>query len=267
MSEAKKPKTAEVHGRLWGAGARDWAEVQEPQVRAMYESVLARAGLKPGTAYLDAGCGSGLAAQIAASRGARVSGIDAAEALLAISRERTPKGDFRAGDLEELPYADKSFDIVTGFNSFQFAGNPAAALSEARRVTKPGGVVAIVTWGKPEGMEAASIITSLKELMPPPPPGAPGPFALSDETALRNFAVSGGLKPGEVFDIPCVLDYPDLATALRGLNSSGIAARAMENSSEQAVSAAHEKALAPFRQKDDGSYKAKAMFRCLLARP
>ncbi|MGO9785637.1 MAG: class I SAM-dependent methyltransferase [Stellaceae bacterium] len=266
MSDAKKPRTTEVHARLWGARARDWADYQEGQVRALYETVLARSGLKPGMAYLDAGCGSGLAAQIAVSRGARVSGIDAAGELLAIARERSPKGDFRAGDLEELPYADKSFDIVTGFNSFQFAGNPALALGEARRVTKPGGIVAIVTWGKPEGMEMASIITSLKELMPPPPPGSPGPFALSDETALRAFAVSGGLKPGEVFDIPCILDYPDLATALRGLNSSGVAARAMENSSEQAVSAAHTKALAPFRQKD-GHYKTKAMFRCLLARP
>jgi len=266
MSESPKPRTTKVHGRLWGARARDWAEFQEGKVRIMYETVLARAGLKPGMAYLDVGCGSGLAAQIAAQKNARVSGIDAAEELLAIARERTPKGDFRAGDLEELPYADKSFDVVTGFNSFQFAGNPAAALGEARRVAKPGGIVAIVTWGKPEGMEAASIITSLKELMPPPPPGAPGPFALSDEAALRGFAASGGLKPGEVFDIPCVLDYPDLAVALRGLNSSGIAARAMENSSEQAVSAAHTKALAPFRHKD-GSYKVKAMFRCLLARP
>lgn len=266
MNEAKKPRTTVAHARLWGARARDWAEFQEPQVRAMYETVLARTGLKPGMAYLDAGCGSGLAAQIAAKQGARVSGIDAAEALLAIARERVPNGDFRAGDLEELPYTDRSFDIVTGFNSFQFAGNPALALGEARRVARPSGIVAIVTWGKPEGMEAASIVTSLRELMPPPPPGAPGPFALSDEAALRNFAVSGGLKPVEVFDIPCVLDYPELATALRGLNSSGVAARAMENSSEQAVSAAHEKALAPFRQKD-GSYKAKAMFRCLLARP
>src|SRR5271169_1834632 len=118
MSESPKPRTTEVHGRLWGARARDWAEFQEGKVRIMYETVLARAGLKPGMAYLDVGCGSGLAAQIAAKKGARVSGIDAAEELLAIARERTPKGDFRAGDLEELPYADKSFDIVTGFNSF-----------------------------------------------------------------------------------------------------------------------------------------------------
>lgn len=264
MADEKKARTAAVNARLWGARARDWADFQEGQVRAMYEAVLARASLKPGMAYLDAGCGAGMAAQIASAAGARVSGIDASEELLAIARERVPQGDFRAGELEALPYADKSFDLVTGFNAFQFAGNPAVALGEARRVLKPGGAVAIVTWGKPEGMEAAAIVTSLKELMPPPPPGSPGPFALSDEAALRAFATSGGLKPGEVFDIPCAFAYPDLATALRGLNSSGVAARAMENSSEAAVSAAHAKALERFRQ-PDGSYRAKAIFCCLLA--
>jgi len=264
MGEAAKPRTAAVNARLWGARARDWAEVQEVLARPLYEAVFARAGLKPGVAYLDAGCGAGLAAQIASAAGARVSGIDATEELLSIARERMPQGDFRTGELEALPYADKTFDLVTGFNAFQFAGNPAAALGEARRVLKPAGTVAIVTWGKPEGMEAAALVTSLKALMPAPPPGAPGPFALSDEAALRAFATSGGLKPGEVFDIPCVFAYRDLATALRALNSSGVAARAMENSSEAAVSAAHAQALERFRQ-PDGSYRAKAIFRCLLA--
>jgi hypothetical protein len=56
------------------------------------------------------------------------------------------------------------------------------------------------------------------------------------------------------------------ATAVRGLNSSGVAARAMENSSEQAVTEAHTKPIQPFRQAD-GSYYIEAAFRCLLAHP
>ncbi len=80
----------------------------------------------PARDYLDVGCGSGLAAQIAARRGAEVSGIDAADALLEIARARTPKGTFERGDLESLPFADKTFDVVTGFNSFQYAGNPSS---------------------------------------------------------------------------------------------------------------------------------------------
>ena len=95
----------------------------------------AHAGVGPGARHLDVGCGAGMAAALSASRGARVAGrgsrvggIDAAEALLSIARERTPGGDFRQGELEALPFADAGFDLVTGFNAFQFAGEPAQAL-------------------------------------------------------------------------------------------------------------------------------------------
>ena len=261
-----KPRTADVNGRLWGARAEDWADIQEGTVRPVYTAVLERTRVTSGTRYLDIGCGAGMAAQLAAARGAQVSGIDAAETLLEIARRRTPGGDFRRADLEELPFDDHLFDVVTGFNSFQYAGNPAVALGEARRVTKPGGAVVVMTWGDPDGMEAASLVAALRPLLPPPPPGAPGPFALSDEQALRRFAADAGLEPMEIFDVDSPFVYTDEATAIRGLNSAGVAARAMENSSEQAVTQAHAKAIAPFRQ-SDGRYRIKATFRCLLARP
>jgi len=95
---------------------------------------------------------------------------------------------------------------------------------------------------------------------------APGPFVLSDEAALRAFAAAAGLTPIEVFDVDCPWIYPDEATALRGLNSPGVAVRAMEHSSEAAVSEANRQALAPFRRAD-GIFHIGAWFRCLLARP
>src|SRR5512136_2276043 len=107
MNDAK-PRTLEEHGRLWGAGARDWADFQEATVRPVFEAVLERTGVGTGTRYLDAGCGAGMAAQIAAARGAEVSGVDASEAMLAIARSRAPSGDFRQGDLEDLPFAGES---------------------------------------------------------------------------------------------------------------------------------------------------------------
>jgi SAM-dependent methyltransferase len=260
-----KPRTSELNSKLWGARARDWADIQEGQVSRVYEAIMHRF-VKPGVRYLDAGCGAGMAAQLAAEHGAQVSGIDATENLIAIARERLPQGDFRIGDLESLPFADNAFDLVTGFNSFQYAGNPAIALGEAARVTKPGGHVVVTTWGPPEKMPAASLVTSLRSLLPPPPPGAPGPFALSEESALRQLASDAGLVAMEIVDVPSPFRYRDLATALRGLGSSGVATRAVENSSASAVDAAHEQALAPFRQAD-GSYYADALFRCLIATP
>jgi SAM-dependent methyltransferase len=234
--------------------------------RSVHQTALERTGVRDGTRYLDVGCGAGMAAQLAAARGAQVSGIDAAETLLGIARRRTPAGDFRRGDLEELPFNDDSFDVVTAFNSLQYAGNPTMALREARRVTRPGGLVVIATWGDPEGMDVATVVAVLGPLLPPPPPNAPGPFALSAESALRRFAVEAGLEPVEVFDVDSPFVYPDEATAIRGLNSSGVAARAMEHASEEAVTQAHRAAIAPFRQ-PDGSYRIAGTCRCLLARP
>jgi hypothetical protein len=140
------------------------------------------------------------------------------------------------------------------------------ALREASRVLAKSGTLAVVVWGEPAGMEAAAIVAALGQLMPPPPPGAPGPFALSSEEALRGLAVAAGLTPVDVFDVDSPWQYPDPDTALRGLNSSGVAVRAIENSGEAAVTEAHLRVIAPFAR-PDGSIRIGATFRCLLARP
>jgi SAM-dependent methyltransferase len=265
MTDAK-PRTLEEHGRLWGARAKDWADFQEATVRPVFEAVLERTHVGPGTRYLDAGCGAGLATEMFAARGARVSGIDAADAMLSIARSRVPGGDFHQGDLEDLPFPDESFDVVTGFNSFQYAGNPVAALREAGRVARRHGFVVIMAFGDPAGMEAAALLAVLKPMLPPPAPGAPGPFALSDVTALRRFATDAGLQPVDVFDVDSPWVYADEASAIRGLTSTGNAVRAMERVGQDVVTEAYAKAMAPFRQ-PDGSVRASAWFRCLQARP
>jgi SAM-dependent methyltransferase len=261
-----KPQSSPVNGRLWGARARDWAEFQEVQVAPVFEVVLQRTGVGPGTRHLDVGCGASVAGHMAAARGARVWGIDASDALIAIARENTPGGDFRVADFEALPFGDATFDVVTGFNAFQYAANPAVALGEAGRVTKPDGWIVVVTWGPPDSAPATAMALALAPILPLPPPGAPGPFALSDEATLRAFAAGGGLKPHTVFDVDCQWTYPDEATAIRAFNASGNATRAIEHAGEAAVTAAHRTALAQFRQAD-GRYLIGASFRCLLAKP
>lgn len=256
--------TAAVNAELWGARARNWAEVQEPTARPIYVHSLETVGVGIGTRVLDVGCGSGLALAIAAALGARVSGLDAAPELLAIAGQRVPAADIRSGEIETLPFDDYAFDVVTGFNSFQFAAQPVQALSEARRVTRPGGVVVIATWAPPALTQAARLLASLKPLLPPAPPDAPGPFALSDEQALRGFAEQAGLAPESMHDVSCPFEYPDLATAVRGLNSSGVAARAMGHSGEPAVISAHEAALREF-ERPDGTIHVPNTFRYLVA--
>ena len=202
-----------------------------------------------------------------ARRFADVTSTDYVPALLERARERARADGldirFQTADAEALPFDDNAFDLVTGFNAFQFASDPVKALREAGRVTRPGGMVVVTTWGNPAGMDAASLIAAMKPMLPPAPPGAPGPFALSEETALRAFAVAGGLTPVTVFDVDSPWFYRDEATALRGFGAAGGATLARERVGEAAFNAAISAALAPFRQ-PDGSFRLGARSRCLV---
>ena len=222
--------SAELQGSLWSARARDYAELQEVHFRPLYASVLRRPELAGVRSHLDVGCGSGLAVRLFAQTIATVAGIDAAPGFIELARERLPGADFRVGEMERLPWSDRTYDVVTGFNAFQYAASPRNALGEARRVTRAGGIIVIATWGLPESCDAAGHLKALGALMPPPPPGAPGPFALSDESKLKALAVEAGLTPITVVDVDCPWAYPELETALRAMLSAGPAERAIRNS-------------------------------------
>lgn len=255
--------TATIQGQIWGTRARDWADVQERVALPMYEAVLQRTRIGRGMAVLDIGCGSGIFCEMAAKLGAQASGLDASETLLEIARQRVPKGDFRTGEMEELPYADQTFDVVTGFSSFQFAANPVTALREALRVSRTGTVV-IGVFGKPEESESTAYITAMGTLLPPPPPGAPGPFALSADGALEALARNAGLKPGLIETVACPWEYPDDETALRGLLSSGPAIRAMQAKGEAAVRSVILNVLSSFKT-NSGGYHLSNYFRYMVA--
>jgi len=257
--------TANIQSQLWGARARDWAEVQEGMFTPLFESVLHKTAVGAGTSVLDIGCGSGIFCEMAGKLGARVSGLDAAEPLLAIARERVAQGDFRAGEIEELPYSSQTFDVVAGFNSFQFAASPVNALREAGRVSRTGTPVVIAVFGKREDTEAAAYFAALGSLLPPPPPGAPGPFALSIDSALEALVTQAGMTPGTIEEVDCPWEYPDDKTMLRGLLSSGPAIRAIQHAGEETVRDAVVKALAPFKTAS-GKYYLRNKSRYLIAR-
>lgn len=257
--------TAKVQGDLWGASARDWADLQEAAFGPLYEAAFDAAGVTKGTALLDVGCGAGLACELALRRGAQVSGLDASAALVEIAVARCPAGDVRVGEIEELPFGDGSFDVVTGFNSFQYAADPVHALAEARRVGKSDGYVVVAVWGSAENCELASYIAALGKCLPPPPPGAPGPFALSAPGALETLVSKAGLKPGQTSNAIIDMRFPDQQIALRGLLAPGVAVRAIRAAGEETVRKAAAEAIKPYR-KADGSYSFRNEFRFQTAR-
>lgn len=265
VTPSRTTGSAQIQGDLWSVRASDYAELQEGFFRPLYESVRRRPELAQAVSSLDVGCGPGLAMQVFAQTIANVSGIDASAAFVNIARERLPGRSIHAGEMESLPYADRRFALVTGFNAFQYAASPVSALREARRVTQPDGTIVIATWGPPEDCEAAEHLKALGALMPAPPPGAPGPFALSDASKLNALAFEAGLKPIEVIDVECPWSYANLDVALRAMLSAGPAERAIRNSGMDRAREAVANAIAPYRQ-PSGEYHLNNKFRYLIAR-
>ena len=257
--------SATLQGELWSVRAGDYAEIQEPTFLPLYQDVLRRAELANAHTLLDVGCGPGLAAQTLAKKIGKIAGVDASAPFIEIARARVPGGDFRVAEMEALPHADGCFDVVTGFNAFQYAASPVKALREARRVAKPAGVIVIAVWGLPEACDAAGHLKALGTLMPPPPPGAPGPFALSDEARLKGFATEAELTPLAIVDVQCPWIYPDLETALRGMLSAGPVERAIRASSFERARDAVTGAIAQYRTAS-GGYHINNTFRYLISR-
>jgi ubiquinone/menaquinone biosynthesis C-methylase UbiE len=136
--------TAPTEGPAWSAAAAGWVEYWAGFAAPAGEAVALAAGIEAAVSLLDVG-GSGEFCELAAGRGARLSGSDAAAGLIEFARHRLPEADLRVGAIEDLPWPDTSFDVVTGINAFQFAPDFVAALAEARRVTRSGGRVRSAT--------------------------------------------------------------------------------------------------------------------------
>jgi SAM-dependent methyltransferase len=260
--------TATTMGDLWGAKAADWAELGEPASDPAFRAVFAGAGVGPGTRVLDVGCGAGTALALARSMGAEVAGLDASEALIAIARTRLPGARLEVGDMEALPFADASFDVVTGFNSFQFAGDIPRALAEAARVCRPGGSVTMCVWGSPEECESFSrTIVAMMALAPAPPakPSNPSRPPLFTPGVLEGLMREAGLEPAtrDAVDVP--FEFPDAATAWRCYASAGNGVGLVRRVGEAPVREAVLASLVPFTGAD-GSVRQRNRFHWLMAK-
>ena len=237
-----------IQAALWGRNPANWASIQEVTSVKAYEHALDYLRLKPTDTLLDIGCGAGYFCSLAAAHTKNITGFDATTPLLEIAHRRSPEVKFETGDMESLPFDDEKFDVVTGFNSFQYAAVVPNALKEAHRVLKPGGRLLAMIWGNKEDCEAATYLAAIGRLLPPPPPGAPGPFALSEEGKLEDLLTTAGFTITSTTDLPTTWDYPDLATALKGLLSAGPATRAIDHSGYEKVYAAISEAAQPYLQ-------------------
>lgn len=215
----------------WGRRAVEFATLLEPSNCREYVAVLHRLGIGEGIRLLDVACGSGLALELAAIFGASGSGIDASARLIAVARERNPEADVRVGDMQALPWADESFDVVTSFRGIW--GTTPAAVEEAHRVLVPGGRLAVTVWGNVGKSPGA---------------WAMAPFLWATEDKVRHqadmvslgrpgvgeaFLADRGFDVAERFEVPFVFEFADPETYARALASSGPAYEAIQSVGEE----------------------------------
>lgn len=255
----KLSREVERQGAAWSERASSWADLEARQA-PVYDEALRRLGAQRGTTVLDVGCGAGTFLRAAADRGARVAGVDAAPGLLDIARTLVPDADLRLGELLALPHPDDTFDVVTGFNAFQFVDDMRAAVREAGRVARPGGLVLIQVWGPPERCDLTvmkDVLRTLRGRRPDGPAPAPAPAPAPPPRSVRApmwqrgvleaMAESAGLVPRSSFAAVWTIEYTDEATMVEQMLSSGPVAEAARGPGERVARRAILDALEPFR--------------------
>jgi len=110
------------------------------------------AGIQPGTRALDLACGTGDIAFALARKGARVVGLDITHRMLQLARSKmllsTPVS-FVTGDMMALPFPNASFDLVTTGYGIRNVPRIDPAISEIRRVLRPGGLLLSLDFNRP----------------------------------------------------------------------------------------------------------------------
>jgi len=253
----------EVQGEQWGRDPATWAQDLETQMQPLFEGTLAALGPLAGQQLLDAGCGTGLAASLASAAGASVAGLDASSAFVQFAGTRTPDAEFRVGDIEQLPYADNAFGIVTAFNSIQYTVTPSHAVAELARVCESGGQVAIGVWGDPAECETESLFTRLRSLAPPPP-GSPAPLNVSEPGRVEALLEAADLTISGGGSVSCPFAFRDIDHAWRAHSSAGplqkvIAAVGVEKVRDTVAS------VLEADRKPDGELRQENTFRYILA--
>ncbi|GAA4206320.1 class I SAM-dependent methyltransferase [Actinocatenispora rupis] len=135
--------------RQWADRADAYRRSFEPLCAHPAPALLDAADVRAGTVLLDVGTGTGTVAAAAYGRGATVTAVDAEPSMAAAARIRVPEATVLVGVLPALPLPTGAFDAVTANFVLNHVGDPAAALAELRRLTRPGGRFAATIWPYP----------------------------------------------------------------------------------------------------------------------
>jgi ubiquinone/menaquinone biosynthesis C-methylase UbiE len=191
---------------LWNRLGRRWAIYQERLDRVwrpLGDTAIDRAAVQPGERVIDVGCGCGATAlELATRAGSKgsVIGVDVSAPMLQRARERAQTAGvtnlaFIQADASAYKFSNDA-DLIFSRTGVMFFSDTVAAFANLRRALRPGGRLVFVCfrdrelnswWTVP--LAAAATVVAVE---PPTPPRQPGPFALAEESYLREILDRSG---------------------------------------------------------------------------
>jgi ubiquinone/menaquinone biosynthesis C-methylase UbiE len=193
----------------WETGRQDLWEFSRP----VSEWLIERLDPRPGQTILDLAAGLGetgfLAARCVGETG-RVLITDFAPRMVAAARRRAAEfgvtnADFRQLDGERMDLESECVDGVACRWGYMLMVDPGAAFGETYRVMRAGGRLALSVFGAPDSNPWASLVGRVlvaERHTPPPVPGSPGIFALSDPKRIHELLRRAGFASPDVAEMP-----------------------------------------------------------------
>lgn len=231
-------------------------------------ATVERLRLKPGSAVLDVGCGSGAsaipAAKIVGPQG-RVVGVDLAERLLTMAREKAAVQklqniEFLQADMERLGYPDESFDAVVCVFAIFFIPDMVKQVRELWRMVRPSGQLAITTWG-PRMFEPGSAAwwAAVKQFRPDLLTAFNPWERIITTQAVRQLLTESGIEKSDIIaeDGQQALQSPDdWWTVVRGSGYRWT----LEQMDDETIAQVREANLKPLREVGTNSIETNVIF-------
>ena len=200
------------------AGWQKWSELIDRAASGISERLVELAGVEPGSRVLDVAAGYGepaLTAARAAGAEGSVVATDISAEMIVIGRERAAAAglenvEFIESDAAGLEFPAQSFDAALSRWGIIFEPDGEAAAARVRGFVKPGGRMAISSWGSPERVPflAIPMRTAMERLeVPPPPPGTPGPLSRPTPDAIGGLLSAAGFSDVEVEEADVTFEW------------------------------------------------------------
>jgi len=198
----------------WGDHVSVYERVFEPFTLGFARAAIDMLELASGATVLDVGAGSGGAALALAANGASVTAIDASAGMIERTQVRAQAAGYAIQALvmdgQSLAFADASFSAALSVFGVVLFPDAVRGLQQMRRVVRPGGRIAVVTWTQPQNYELAAALRAATLEVSPDQPAAPLPAQLRYREAPEFIALfrAAGLPEPRIKVITAALEAP-----------------------------------------------------------